>query len=94
MIVSWGSTKGAILDSIEGLDACFLQLLYMDPFPKNIAIKLKGKNVILVENNATGLLGELIAEKTGIILNNKILRYDGRPFLCEELRKEIRRKLR
>ena len=94
VIVSWGSTKGAILDSIEGLDACFLQLLYMDPFPKNIAIKLKGKNVILVENNATGLLGELIAEKTGIILNNKILRYDGRPFLCEELRKEIRRKLR
>ena len=53
-----------------------------------------GKNVILVENSSTGQLGNLIREKTGIEVQHKILRYDGRPFLCDELKEEIKRRLR
>ena len=51
---------------------------------------------ILVENNATGMLADLIAEKTGVFIEdkNKILRYDGRPFLCDELNKEIKGRLK
>jgi len=96
LIVSWGSTQGAILDASEGLNAQFLQILYMEPFPKKIKKELEGKNIILVENNATGQLGKLIAEKTGIIIpdSNKILRYDGRPFLCDELKEELKRKIK
>jgi 2-oxoglutarate ferredoxin oxidoreductase subunit alpha len=95
-IVSWGSTKGAILDSINGLDVKFLQVKYLEPFSEKIKeILSKSEKVILVENNSTGSLADLIAEKTGIIINEKekILRYDGRPFFADELRKEIVNKI-
>lgn len=98
VIVGWGSTKGAILDVIEGgLNAKFVQILYMGPFPNQKVWKeLIGKNIILVENNSTGQLGDLIKEKTGfnVPVKNKILKYDGRPFLKDELQKEIERRLR
>lgn len=92
VIVSWGSTKGAILDAIKDLDVKFIQVLYLDPFPVQIEKELQGKNIILVENSATGMLADLIREKTGIKIseNNKVLRYDGRPFLCDELKEEIK----
>ena len=94
VIISWGSTKGAILDSIKDLDCKFIQILYIDPFPEEVKKELIKKNLILVENNATGLLAELIAEKTGIFIENKILRYDARPFLADELKIEINKKLK
>jgi len=95
VIVSWGSPKGAILDSINNLDCKFFQILYIEPFPEEIREEILGKNIILIENNSTGQLGSLIREKTGIFIEdkNKILRYDGRPFLCDELKEEIKRKL-
>lgn len=92
VIVSWGSTKGAILDAIKDLDVKFVQVKYIEPFPE-IEKELAGKNIILVENNATGEFGNLIREKTGIKVENKILRYDGRPFLRDELVEEIKKRI-
>ncbi len=96
LIVSWGSPKGAIIDSIKDLNCEFLQILYIEPFSEKIKDILENKNIILIENNATGQLANLIAEKTGIFIDdkNKILKYDGRPFLNDELKKEIERRLR
>ena len=99
VIIGWGSTKGAILDSIEceGIDAKFIQILYVDPFPsEDLWRELIGKNLILVENNSTCQLGQLLKEKTGfnVPLKNRILRYDGRPFLRDELEIEIKKRLR
>ena len=99
VIVGWGSTKGAILDALEceGVNAKFIQILYIDPFPsENLWKELIGKNLILVENNSTCQLGQLLKEKTGfnIPLKNRILRYDGRPFLRDELEEEIKRRLK
>jgi len=96
IILSWGSTKWAILDSIKDLNCKFLQILYIEPFPKKIKKELNRKNIILIENNSTGQLGSLIAEKTGIFIEdkNKILRYDSRPFLADELKNEIERKIK
>jgi len=99
MIVSWGSTKGAIIDSIieENLDCKFLQILYIDPFPEKIKKELENSdNIILIENSSTAQLGQLIAEKTGIFIKdkNKILKYDGRPFLTDKLKKEIKKRLK
>jgi len=94
-IVFWGSTKGAIIDSIKGLDVCALQILYIEPFPKKVEKILRGKkNIILIENNSTGQLGNVVREKTGIEIKNKILKYDGRPFLYDELKYLIERKLK
>ena len=54
------------------------------------------KNIILVEENNTGQLGRLLREKTGIeiLAKNRILKYDGRPFYCDELKKELEKRLR
>jgi len=97
LVISWGSTKGAILDAIKNIDCKFLQVLYIEPFSDKIKYELeKSKKIILVENNSTGQLADVVAEKTGIIIpdSNKILRYDGRPFLSDELEEEIRRKMK
>ncbi|MEK6827593.1 MAG: hypothetical protein AABX99_03875, partial [Nanoarchaeota archaeon] len=96
VVLFWGSTKGAVMDAMENINAKFLQILYLEPFPKKIKKEIEGKNIILIENNATGQLGNLIAEKTGIFIEdkNKILKYDGRPFLNDELRLEIKERLK
>ncbi len=86
-IVSYGSTKGAILDALPD-DFKFIQILYLEPFPEIPGLN-KAEKVILVENSATGMLADLIRQKTGIKIDKKILRYDGRPFFADELRKKI-----
>ena len=89
-VVFWGSTKGAVLDAIEGLDVCAIQILYIEPFPLRVKeILERKKKLICVENNSTGQLASLIREETGISVDKKILRYDARPFLSDELRGEI-----
>lgn len=92
IVLGWGSTKGAILDAIDDLDVKFIQILYLRPFPEDLKEELEeAEKVILVENNATGLLGNLVAEKTGYLIpkHNKILKYDGRPFRSDKLEEKI-----
>lgn len=92
LIVSWGSTKKVILDAIKGLDYKFLQVLYLMPLSDEIKSELKKANkAILIEQNLTGQLGRAIREKTGIKIENRILKTDGRPFTSDELKKEIER---
>lgn len=102
LIVGWGSTKGAILDAItyNNLDAKFLQILYIEPFSRKIAKEIKKhkdkSKIFVIENNATSPLSNLIAEKAGIFIENKnkILKYDGRAFLSDELAAEIKKKMK
>lgn len=91
-IVGWGSTKGAILDGMQDLEAdairCnFLQVRYMSPFPTELIAKYlsSAKRKVLVENNYSGQLGALIREHTGIQMDYKILKYNGRPFSQNEV---------
>lgn len=92
LVVGWGSTAGAIKDAIRGLDFKFLQVLYLKPMSDDIGKEIrKAKKVVLVENNVTGQLGRLIREKTGLKIENRILKYDGRPFRCDELREKIKK---
>ncbi len=91
LIVGWGSTKGAILDAIDGLDVKFLQVLYIKPMSDLVKKELeKSREIVLVENNLTGQLGRVIREKTGFSIKNRILKYDSRPFASDVLRKEIK----
>ena len=93
----WGSTKGAVLDAIKDIDAKALQILYLEPFPEEIKEELtKAENILIVENNSTAQLASLIASKTCIRIDdkNKILRYDGRPFISDKLKEEIEKRLK
>ncbi len=95
LIISWGSTKGAIIDALPELKGYrFLQISYINPFPSEIVKKeiKKSKRVVLAENNSTGLLGDVISEKTGCIIEEKILKYDGRPFTPDFLIRELKKK--
>ena len=88
LLVGWGSTKGAIIDALPQLKGYrFMQVSYLSPFPKEkvLAEIKKSSKVILVENNATGLLGDIIAEQTGVRIKDKVLKYDARPFTVKSL---------
>jgi pyruvate/2-oxoacid:ferredoxin oxidoreductase alpha subunit len=52
--------------------------------------------LIVIENNSTSPLSSLITEKSGVIVKdeNKILKFDGRPFLSDEISEEIQRRLK
>jgi len=92
LIISWGSNKTVILDAIKGLDYKFLHVIYIKPMSDEIKKEIqKADKVILVECNSVGQLGRLIREKTGIKIPNRILKYDGRPFYSDELKREIER---
>ncbi len=95
LIVGWGSTKGAVLDALKELKGFrFLQVSYISPFPRQAVMKelKKSKKVVLVENNATGLLGDIIAEQTGYLIKDKVLKYDARPFVPEDIISSIKKK--
>ncbi|MGE5638385.1 MAG: 2-oxoacid:ferredoxin oxidoreductase subunit alpha [Chloroflexota bacterium] len=92
IVVSWGSPKGAIIESInmlkdEGLSLGFLQMRLLNPLPVELVErKLSGKKLIIdLEHNYTGQLGGIIKEKTGISPNYYILKYTGRPVTTTEV---------
>jgi 2-oxoglutarate ferredoxin oxidoreductase subunit alpha len=85
--VSWGSTKGPILDALEQVkNISLLQVRMMEPFPVEEVMKyLKGKTIIDVEQNYSGQLADLIREKTGLVTDSRIVKFNGRPIAYEEL---------
>ena len=90
LILGFGSTKGVILDSIEDLDVKFLQIIYLEPFSNQVKKEIeKADKVISIELNSTAQLAKLIKKQTGIEIQNKILKYDGRPFTNDELKNKI-----
>jgi 2-oxoglutarate/2-oxoacid ferredoxin oxidoreductase subunit alpha len=91
-LVGWGATKGAILDAMAELQAAgrslnFLQLRLMRPFPADAvgSILRNARETVLIENNYTAQLGELIGQETGVVLDHHVLKYDGRPFSRNEI---------
>src|SRR5947207_11337621 len=95
-VVGWGSTKGTIQDAMavlaeQGKKVNFLQVRLMKPFPVDdvTAALKKAKKLVLVEENYSGQLGSLIREQTGVKIEDRILKYDGRPFSEDELVREL-----
>jgi 2-oxoglutarate ferredoxin oxidoreductase subunit alpha len=91
-VVAWGSTKGTILDAIEELDAQgkkinFLQCRLMKPFPAEAVgnILRKAKRIVSMEENYSGQLASLVTEHTGVIITDRINKYDGRPLSEDEV---------
>ncbi len=95
-IVSWGSNKGAVLQAIKNFPKVnFLHFTWLNPFPaeavRNI---LTETNYILdVECNFSGQLANLIREKTGIEIFDRLLKYNGRPIYPEEIEERIKKSI-
>jgi len=97
-IISWGSTKGAILDMMEKLAAegtkiKFIQVRLMNPFPSELVNSmLKGaKTVIDIEMNYTGQLGSVVRQHVGREVDFKIVKYNGRPISLDEVYNAVKR---
>lgn len=90
--VSWGSNKGALLQAMKNFNNVnYLHLTWMNPFPAQAVkeILTKAKHVINIEGNYSAQMAQLIREKTGLEINDKMLKYDGRPFFVEEILQKI-----
>src|ERR687896_601056 len=98
VIISWGSTKGVILDAmdklaVEGMKVKYIQIRLMHPFPSELVkLMLKdAKRIINIEMNYTGQLASLLRQHTGLETNYYIVKYNGRPMSIEEVYKSVRR---
>jgi len=65
----------------------FLQIKMLWPFPRKEVQEIleRARIVVLLEDNHDGQLGQLIAEETGIQIERKLLKYNGRPFSQSEV---------
>ncbi|MEM2095159.1 MAG: 2-oxoacid:ferredoxin oxidoreductase subunit alpha [Candidatus Caldarchaeum sp.] len=93
LILSWGSTKGAIIDAVEHLESegmkfAFAQVKILNPFPTRFLQNLipSYKKVICIEQNYTGQLSILLRARTGMQADHLICKYNGRPFSFSEIR--------
>jgi 2-oxoglutarate ferredoxin oxidoreductase subunit alpha len=94
IIVSWGSTKGAILDAMDQLridrkklKLKFIQLKLLHPFPTPLVEKTLGNGGVLVdiEMNYTSQLGIVFEQNIGRRIDYRIVKYNGRPMSSSEI---------
>ena len=98
LLISWGSTKGAILDAAAELrrtarKVSTLHLSQVWPLPVDDLLKhcKSAKQVACVEGNVNGQLARLIRQETGFHIDHRILQYDGRPIMPEWILRELDR---
>lgn len=87
LLVCWGSTLGAALETLrrlEGRRTRAAVLHFRQVWPLNgrqfLPFLEEAARVVMVEGNSTGQLAALIRQETGFLIDNLILRYDGLPF--------------
>ncbi|WP_107842043.1 2-oxoacid:acceptor oxidoreductase subunit alpha [Metasolibacillus meyeri] len=101
LLVGFNSTRGAIEEVQETLNAegiktnhAHVRLLF--PFPADEMAQLadKAKKIIVVENNATGQLANILKMNIGAhAKTTTVLKYDGTPFLPRELTNLVKEKI-
>jgi len=97
IVVSWGSPKGAIIESLnqlkdEGLSLGYIQVRMIHPLPSAyIKQMLQGKKRIIdVEDNMTAQLGGIITQYASIKPNFYVLKYTDRPMMTTEVYQAIK----
>ncbi|OGK54854.1 hypothetical protein A3B56_00750 [Candidatus Roizmanbacteria bacterium RIFCSPLOWO2_01_FULL_45_11] len=87
--IGWGGVKGAVLEAMKylGDSANFLHFTHVWPMSEQtVAASLRQcKRLVLIENNSQAQFGQLLRQETGMKMDHKMLKYDGRPFYPEEI---------
>ena len=93
-LLCWGSNKGVCMEAAAKMGLRVIQVLVLSPFPeRKLKNALQGvERLLAVECNSTGQLARL-AGFYGIKTQDRILKYDGRPFSVEDLLGELGRAL-
>ena len=91
-VISWGSTKGAILDAMDrliegGKMIRFVQLRLLHPFPsERVKSIIDGyKPLVDIEMNYSSQLALLMNENLGVRMDYFIAKYNGRPMSSTEI---------
>lgn len=102
VVVGWGSTFGVLREAVERLssEAAIAMLHFSEIYPLPTTEKFdylgmltRAKRTVCIENNATSQFARLVTAETGHRFTDTINKYDGRPFLVEEMIGALRGKL-
>ena len=93
LIVGFNSTRGVIEEGMARLEAegikvnhAHMRLIHPFPVEEMLPLVTSAKKVVVVENNATGQLANIMKMNVGHIDKiQSILKYDGNPFLPHEI---------
>ncbi|MFO1445985.1 2-oxoacid:acceptor oxidoreductase subunit alpha [Bacillus sp. Bva_UNVM-123] len=93
LIVGFNSTRGVIEEAIgrlekDGLKVNHAHIRLIHPFPTDEMLPLvkSAKKIVVIENNATGQLANIMLMNVGNQeKTHKLLKYDGNPFLPHEI---------
>ncbi|MGF9965475.1 2-oxoacid:acceptor oxidoreductase subunit alpha [Bacillus rhizoplanae] len=99
LLVGFNSTRGAIEEAMErleqeGLKVNHAHVRLIHPFPTSEMLPLvkSAKRVVVVENNATGQLANIMKMNLGYGEKiSSLLKYDGNPFLPKEIYNECKK---
>jgi 2-oxoglutarate/2-oxoacid ferredoxin oxidoreductase subunit alpha len=91
-LLCWGSNKGICGELGEAMGLRVIQPVALWPFPeRSFAKAMDGvERFFGVETNETGQLTRLVRE-FGYRADGMVLKYDGRPYMLDELEQELRR---
>lgn len=94
-ILCWGSPRGVCCEVAGELGLRVISPIVLSPFPAGEFKKsMEGvEKIILVEDSSTGQLSQILSRE-GYKTDESILRYDGRPFVVEELLERVGRCVR
>lgn len=97
-LMGWGSTRYVIRQAVDALNARGIianALHFTDIYPLDEARLqqelAKAKFLIDIEGNYTAQLAQVIRVYTGRAVDDKILKYDGRPFTSAEIAEAVTR---
>ena len=98
LLVTWGSSKGAVeeaaaLMQARGEQVATLHFAQVWPLvPEQfLGLLQRAQEVVVVEGNATGQLARLIRRETGFAIERHVLRYDGLPITPEFILRALKR---
>ena len=97
LLVGFGSTYGPIREAVSLLNASggkYGALVFGDIFPLPVKLLMRfaaqAKEIINVEQNATGQLASLLRETACVSCSGSILKYDGRQMTADDIIRELR----
>lgn len=96
-VLCFGTTKGPALEALgwlhdDGVNIALMQVVTLCPFPAEAvsAFMEAAKRTVIVEGNYTGQLEGLVREHCLLAVDDRLHRYDGRPFSPEQIYAKLR----
>lgn len=95
LVVTWGSNFGVVEEVLDRMqDDYFVHIHFPQVYPLPESGKKlfpKNKEVVVIENNATGQFADLLEREYKITVTRRILQYDGNPFSVEDVMKSLQK---